>query len=155
MSNGERRGGVAEARNPILGVRLVTLLLSLIGIGVSTYLTIEHYDTSLTLSCPANGTINCLQVTSSTYSKLAGVPVALLGLLFFVALAATFLPPLSRWAYMDEARFAAASVGTLFVLYLVWAELFRIDAICLWCTGVHVLTLVLLGTTSWTVGQRR
>ena len=28
-------------------------------------------------------------------------------------------------------------------IYLVWAELFRIEAICLWCTGVHVVTLAL------------
>jgi uncharacterized membrane protein len=27
------------------------------------------------------------------------------------------------------------------VVYLVWAELFRIDAICLWCTVVHALTV--------------
>lgn len=148
-------GSSVEVRNPLLGVRLATLLLSLAGLGISIYLTIEHYDTSLTLSCPANGTINCLKVTSSSYSMLAGIPVAVLGLLFFAAVAASFVPPLSRWSRMDEARLAAAGVGTLFVLYLVWAELFRIDAICLWCTSVHVLTLLLLATTSWTVGQRR
>jgi uncharacterized membrane protein len=36
-------------------------------------------------------------------------------------------------------------VGILFVLYLVWAELFRINAICLYCTGVHVITFILFG----------
>jgi uncharacterized membrane protein len=29
------------------------------------------------------------------------------------------------------------------VLYLLWAELFKIDAICLFCTGVHLLTFAL------------
>lgn len=159
-TTGDRRGRAAgdaprPAPNPLLGMRLASLLVSLAGLGVSIYLTVEHYDTNLTLSCPANGTINCLKVTSSSYSLMAGIPVALLGLLFFAAMAATFIPPASRWARMDEARLAAAGVGTVFVLYLVWAELFRIDAICLWCTSVHVLTLVLLATTSWTVGQRR
>ena len=38
-------------------------------------------------------------------------------------------------------------VGLGTVLYLLYAELFAIDAICLWCTTVHVLTLVLFGTT--------
>jgi uncharacterized membrane protein len=33
------------------------------------------------------------------------------------------------------------------VLYPLYVELFAIDAICLWCTAVHVLTLVLFGTT--------
>jgi uncharacterized membrane protein len=41
-------------------------------------------------------------------------------------------------------RFAAAA-GVLFVLYLAWAELCKIDAICLWCTAVHVLTAALFG----------
>ena len=29
--------------------------------------------------------------------------------------------------------------------YLAWAELYKIDAICLWCTAVHVLTAALFG----------
>jgi uncharacterized membrane protein len=33
------------------------------------------------------------------------------------------------------------------MLYLFYAELFGIDAICLWCTSVHVLTLILFGST--------
>ncbi len=40
-------------------------------------------------------------------------------------------------------RLAAASAGMASVLYLVWVELFRVDAICLWCTAVHVLTFTL------------
>jgi uncharacterized membrane protein len=32
-------------------------------------------------------------------------------------------------------------------LWLIYAELFRIDAICLWCTAVHVLTLLLFIST--------
>ena len=38
---------------------------------------------------------------------------------------------------------AGVAAGVAFVFYLVWAELFRIDAICLWCTVVHVSTVVL------------
>lgn len=135
-------------------MRIATLLLSLVALGISIYLTIEHYDTSLVLSCPENATINCFKVTESSYSVFLGVPVAVLGLAFWAAMCASFIPPLSRWERMDEARLIGAGAGTLFVLYLVWAELFRIDAICLWCTAVHVLTLLVLATTSWTVGQR-
>jgi uncharacterized membrane protein len=42
-----------------------------------------------------------------------------------------------------RARLAAVTSGVVFVVYLVWAELFRIDAICLWCTVVHVVTVAL------------
>ena len=31
------------------------------------------------------------------------------------------------------------------VLYLVYVELFRIGAICLWCTAVHVTAVCLFG----------
>jgi uncharacterized membrane protein len=34
-------------------------------------------------------------------------------------------------------------VGIGFVLYLVYTELFTLNAICLWCTSVHVLTFLL------------
>jgi uncharacterized membrane protein len=38
----------------------------------------------------------------------------------------------------------ASVVGVLFALYLIWAELFRVDAICLWCTVAHLLAFVLM-----------
>ena len=50
------------------------------------YLTYEHYDTAAVLACPSTGAIDCIKVTTSTYSKVFGVPVALLGLLYFVAM---------------------------------------------------------------------
>jgi uncharacterized membrane protein len=59
-------------------------------------------------------------------------------------------PPLwrPRSPWPGRARLAAATVGLLFVFYLVWAELFRINAICLWCTVVHALTLVLFAVVA-------
>ena len=35
------------------------------------------------------------------------------------------------------------TTGVTLVLYLIWTELFRINAICLWCTAVHILTIAL------------
>jgi uncharacterized membrane protein len=35
-------------------------------------------------------------------------------------------------------------------------ELFKVNAICLWCTAVHAVTIVLLGAVLWrTVGSER
>jgi len=34
-------------------------------------------------------------------------------------------------------------------VYLVYIELFRVDAICLWCTGVHVCTVLMFGAVLW------
>ena len=49
----------------------------------------------------------------------------------------------ARW--VDGARLAASAAGAATVLYLVYVELFRIDAICLWCTAMHVTAVCLFG----------
>ena len=124
---------------------LLTLPLALLGLTVSAYLTYEHYSTSSTLACPDTGALNCVKVTSSSYSELAGVPVALLGLLYYVGVVGLCLPVTWRATspWVSRLRIAALAGGVAFVVYLVWAELFRIDAICLWCTVVHVSTVAL------------
>lgn len=134
-------------RKPLGWLPWTTLVLSIVGIGVAAYLTYEHFTAGSTLACPDTGVVNCMKVTSSEYSKLFGIPVALLGLLFFVGMTALSLPPLWRTAspWPSRLRLAAVVVGVVFVCYLIWAELFQIDAICLWCTVVHGLTLVLFG----------
>jgi uncharacterized membrane protein len=124
----------------------VALLLSLAGLGDATYLTLVHYNTHVTLVCSGNGFINCAKVTSSAESMLFGViPVAVLGLVFFAAMTVINLPPMwrpLRW-WVPWLRLAMVVVGICFVLYLVTAELVIIGSICLWCTGVHVVTLAL------------
>ncbi|GAA3253076.1 vitamin K epoxide reductase family protein [Dactylosporangium siamense] len=126
----------------------VSLVLSVVGLAVSVYLTIEHYTSSTTLACPDTGALNCLKVTTSEQSTLFGVPVAVLGLLYFAAMVA--LAPLWRTPRRDVrlARLAFAAVGVLFVAWLVFAELFILDAICLWCTAVHVLAVGLFAVTA-------
>jgi uncharacterized membrane protein len=127
-----------------------SLGLSVLGVAVSAYLTIEHYSSSTTLACPESGVVDCVKVTTSSYADLLGVPVALLGLLYFVATTALCLPAAwsSTRAWVHHARLAVVSVGAVFVLYLVWVELFRVDAICLWCTAVHVLAVALFAVVA-------
>jgi uncharacterized membrane protein len=126
----------------------ITLVLSLLGLGVSIYLTIEHYTGNTGLACPESSTVNCAKVTTSPESIVAGIPVAVLGLPFFVAMIAASLPPAWRLdaAWLRLARVVAVGVGMVFVLYLVYVELFRVSAICLWCTSVHLITFLLLVT---------
>jgi uncharacterized membrane protein len=129
---------------------LLSTLLCLVGLAIAAYLTYEHYSASTTLSCPNTGTINCLKVTTSSYSTVFGVPVALAGLLYYIVMTGLCQPLAWRVTSPDltVVRLVASAAGVAFVLYLVWAELFRIDAICLWCTGVHIVTLVLFVSLS-------
>lgn len=123
----------------------LTLALCVAGLAVSAYLTLVHYSTSVTLACSATGTINCEKVTSSPQSMVAGLPVALLGVVFFVVALALCLP--AAWRsdaqWVKVARLAWIFAGGLMVIRLIYAELFQIDAICLWCTAVHVITVAL------------
>ncbi len=121
-------------------------VLCLFGLGVATYLTLTHFDTSVPLSCPAGGGfINCAKVTTSPQSEIFGIPVAVLGLVYFVPMLALNLP--AAWRSLDRrvhlARLVMAVVGVCMVLYLVSAELFIIRNLCLWCTSVHVVTFLL------------
>jgi uncharacterized membrane protein len=125
----------------------VTTILALVGLGLSIYLTIVHYSTAVTLACSSTGTINCEKVTTSPESFLLGRPVAVWGLVYFVVVLVMCLP--AAWRSQSQAmkigRVALAILGVLFVLRLIYAELFEIDAICLWCTAVHAVMLALFG----------
>jgi uncharacterized membrane protein len=121
--------------------------LSLAGLGVSIYLTIAHFNQSVSLVCPATSTINCEKVTTSPESYAFGIPVAVLGLAFYLFMAAVNSPWAWRiaWPPLWWARIGSVVAGILFVLYLIYCELFKIGAICLWCTSVHVITFCLFG----------
>jgi uncharacterized membrane protein len=133
---------MAERATPAWA-RTGTLGLSLAGLAVSVYLTIDHFGTRSVLACPANATVNCEKVTTSSYASVLGIPVALYGLVFFVAMVALTLPYAWRDPRLRPVRLGAALVGVAWVVYLVGVELFAVDAICLWCTAVHVITVAL------------
>lgn len=126
-----------------------SLVLAVLGLALSTYLTVEHYTAGTTLACPESATINCAKVTTSAWSHVGPVPVAVLGLAYFVVMTALCLPWAWRIPLLELPRIAGAVVGVLTAIYLVWVELFRVDAICRWCTAVHVVTLLLLGAVLW------
>ncbi|HMT32997.1 MAG TPA: vitamin K epoxide reductase family protein [Dermatophilaceae bacterium] len=146
-NRGAARSGTAYRPERIVPTWVVRacLVICVLGLLVSAYLTWESFSGGATLACPEGETINCAKVTESQWSKLFGIPVAPLGLLFFAGMAwLTRGSALRRSGKgMDQLRLAAVGVGLAMVFYLVWAELFKIGAICLWCTVVHVLTLAL------------
>ncbi len=117
--------------------------LALAGLAVAGYLTYVHYA-GIEPVC-AGGGGGCERVQSSSYAELAGVPVALLGLIGYgLILASLALPG-------DGGRFAGmllALVGFGFSAYLTWVELVEIEAICQWCVVSAVLMTGLAVATS-------
>src|ERR1017187_6096409 len=124
---------------------ILTLILSLFGLGVATYLTITHYDTHVALVCADNGAINCEKVTTSPQSVVFGIPVAVLGLAFFIPMIGLCLP--AAWRTRDRrihpARLSVSVIGIGPLIYLPIPELVMIKAICRGCSGIHLIPFIL------------
>jgi uncharacterized membrane protein len=123
-------------------LRLAAIVLAIVGLGVATYLTYIHYK-GINPACGLGA--NCIKVQTSEWSKLAGVPVAVLGLLGYVGILASLFVP-------GEAGLVAgaliALVGFGFSAYLTYRELFSIHAICEWCvSSAVIMTLLAIITT--------
>jgi uncharacterized membrane protein len=118
-------------------LRQVAIVLALIGLGVAAYLTYVHYD-GIQPVCGLGG--DCEKVQTSEWADLAGVPVALLGLIGYAAILA------SLFVEREEALVAGALVALVgfgFSAYLTYRELFSIDAICPWCVASAVIMTLL------------
>jgi uncharacterized membrane protein len=124
-----------------------SLPLALAAVGISAYLTVTHYTDPAALACPDTGVVNCTLVTTSPESVVFGIPLAVLGLVWAVAMTALCVPWAwrSRAEWVDRARLLGSAAGAAAVLYLVYTELFRIGAICLWCTAMHITAVALFG----------
>ena len=124
-------------------LRQVAIVLAVIGLGVAGYLTYIHYE-GIKPVCGLGG--DCEKVQTSEWAYLAGVPVALLGLIGYVVILATL------FSEREEALVAGALVALVgfgFSAYLTYRELFTIDAICPWCVASAVImTLLAIVTTT-------
>jgi uncharacterized membrane protein len=117
-------------------LRIAIAVASLVGLGIAIYLTSVHYAHAAPI-CTTGG---CEKVQRSSYAELAGIPVALLGLIGYVLLLAAVAV---RGTAATLAGAAVALVGTAFSGYLLWAQIERIHAICIWCVGNDVVIALL------------
>ncbi len=119
-------------------LRIAVGVVALAGVAVAGYLTWVHYDEAA-LICVAGG--GCETVQQSSYAELAGIPVALLGLLAYATVVGLVV-----WD-SPAARLGAATiafVGLAFSMYLLVLQLFVIDAVCIWCMANDVVVAPLL-----------
>jgi uncharacterized membrane protein len=111
-------------------LRLLSIFLSLLGIAVAGYLTYVHYA-DISPICAGSGG-GCEKVQASDQSKLAGVPVALLGLLSYVTL---LVLNVARGEIARVGAALVAIVGFGFSMYLTYQSVEVIGATCQWCLG--------------------
>jgi len=118
--------------------------ICLAGIGISIYLLIVHYAPSA-LICSNSGVVDCSSVLKSPSSEIFSIPVPYFGLAYFIAMGVICLPAAwrSEAAWLAWGRIAGVVAGIGMVVYLVYQEAIVLHKICLWCTGVHVLTFIM------------
>ena len=114
--------------------------LALLGIAIAGYLTWVHYA-GLKPVCLSGGG-GCEKVQSSCYADVAGIPVAVLGLIGYVGILG------SLWLRGEKGLTLGVLltlIGLGFSAYLTYRELFTIDAICQWCVASAVVMTILTG----------
>jgi uncharacterized membrane protein len=116
-------------------LRAAIAAAAVVGGAIAAYLTVVHYS-HISPICTSGG---CEKVQQSSYAKAGGVPVAVLGL---VAYAAVLLTAAVRGVPAALAGAVIAVAGLAFSMYLLWAQLARIHAICQWCIGNDVVIAV-------------
>jgi uncharacterized membrane protein len=128
-------------------LRIAAIVLAVVGTAVAAYLTYVHYE-GIEPVCGLGG--DCEKVQTSEWAELAGIPVALLGLVGYVLILASLFVPGERGLLAGS---LLSLVGFGFSAYLTYRELFSIDAICQWCvTSAVILTLLALVTTARLLG---
>lgn len=122
----------------------IAALLAIVGAGIAAYLTVVHFADQ-PIVCSSIG--DCELVNSSEYARLAGMPVAVLGLMAYAAL---FAVSSAAWLRRDGALLIAAwgiaFAGFAFSVYLTYIELYVLDAICVWCVGSATVMTALFAT---------
>jgi uncharacterized membrane protein len=125
-------------------LRVAIGVLALAGLGIAAYLTYLHYAGGSPYCVAGSG--GCAKVQDSEYAKLAGIPVAVLGLSAYVALLVTALVPGPTAA---AAGAGIALVGVAFSAWLLYAQLVLIDAVCQWCLANDVIVALAAMAAVW------
>jgi uncharacterized membrane protein len=126
-------------------LRIVLIVIATIGLGWATYLTYVHYSGEAPF-CSIKGN-PCEQVQTSVYSKLAGIPVALIGAIGYLAILGSLLV-----ADGEKGRLATAAMtlgGFGFSVYLTYREVFSLEKICEDCVASAVIMTILTCLAVW------
>jgi len=130
--------------------RLLILAFALLGLAFASYSAYVHYrlitDPTYISPCDISAKFNCSQVYLSRFGSVAGVPVALFGVVWFALVA--LIAGLSRAEEKTTSPaasyvFALATVGLAVIIYLAWASFFVLHTGCVLCMGTYVAVIAI------------
>lgn len=116
------------------------MIVSLIGLGDSLYLTVQHLSGRSVQCTITNG---CSKVLSSAYASIAGIPTASFGVLAYFAVFS--LATLVVFGYDRARTWLALLVAPMLIatLWLLFVQAFLLHAFCEFCLLSATMTLTL------------
>ena len=122
--------------------RVATIAVAVAGLAIATYLTVVHYAGGDPVCAIASG---CSTVQKSSYAEFAGIPVALLGLLGYVAILGSLVKDNETTRSITA---LLAICGLAFSAWLTYVEIWELEAICIWCVGSAICLALLAALTT-------
>ncbi len=124
---------MSAAVNPLARLLMVAIaILAIAGIAVSSVSLQHHYAKSKTAYCDIGETFNCDIVNRSQYSSVGPIPVALIGVLGYAALA-WFATAYRSRPDTPKILLSASVAGLIFALYLTYIEGHVLGVWCILC----------------------
>lgn len=129
---------LAQVPNSII---VLVLFVALLGFVDASYLTVEHYKNTIP---PCNVTGGCEVVLTSIYSKIVGIPVSLLGSIFYLFIL------IGAFAYLENKNsdlfkwsLFLTIPGFIFALWFVYVQIFILRSYCIYCLFSFLTTTIL------------
>jgi uncharacterized membrane protein len=121
-----------------------SIIIALVGLAVSVYMTIFKLTDNSTMCLGSGG---CSTINDSRYSEIYGIPVAAVGVGGYLAILAILALEVKGGSFFERnatlVTFGMALTGFLFTLYLVYLEIFVIKALCPFCVTSQVAMTIL------------
>jgi uncharacterized membrane protein len=130
----------------------ILVVLDVIGLAIAGYLSVVELGGGVPYCGPLHG---CETVAMSEYARIAGIPVAVYG----VVLSTILLVLAIAWVRTDkpallDVHYGLSLIGVIFEVYFLALQVFVIHAVCIWCT-LYGLSLILRFAVAMTIWLRR
>ena len=130
----------------------ILVALDLVALVIAGYLAVVEVGGGIPSCGPLHG---CETVAQSEYARIAGIPVAVIGVAASLVLLALAL----AWIRTDRAvlldvSYALSLIGVIFEAYFLFLQLFVIHALCVWCSA-YGLTMVARFIVTWWARRSR
>ncbi|MEK7555067.1 MAG: vitamin K epoxide reductase family protein [Patescibacteria group bacterium] len=122
--------------------RISVIVIAILGLVIMGYLFSLRFSTTDSAFCNLGENLSCDVVNKSAYATIWGIPLSLLGFLYFLGVGI-----MAIWKWKPETARAIAVVTIIFLgpsLYLSYIEFFVLENICVFCEASKILMIALL-----------